>query len=63
MNRKTLDIITLLIAALGACVALINIATPGNETIGVYLMSGAVVAVLMTILIPTRNAGKKGDVK
>lgn len=61
MNRKTLDIVTLLIAALGAWVGLFHLTIPGNETIGVYLMSGAVAAALMTILIPTHSGDKKGD--
>ena len=61
MNRKTLDIIALLVAALVVCVGMFLITMPGNETVGLYLVGGAVTAALLTILIPTRNIEKKGD--
>lgn len=52
MNRKTLDMITILVASLGVCVALFIIATmPGNETVGLCLIGGALTAALLTILI------------
>lgn len=55
-------VIWILIAAdLVAFAGLFYLAMPGNETVGLCLMIGAVTVVLLTFLIPTRNTNKEGE--
>lgn len=58
MNKNIAVIIyVLLAAAFGAFAGLFFLAS-GNETVGLYLMAGAVTVALLTFLIPTHKARK-----
>ena len=50
VSQKTIDLTTVLFAALGICLALFYVATGGNETVGLLLIGGAITSTIGTII-------------